>query len=130
MKPTKQMIENEPAGPRIDAWFAELIGGWKEKLWMHDDECSESNLPPVKMWWDTKNDMPKIEVWRFNPSSNISHAMAGVEIDENNNFHLCWNGKQWICQIWNHKNWVTGNDKTKELAVTKARLLWAIEKDK
>ena len=60
------MIENEPAGPRIDAWFCELVMGWhKDKLW--------------KSWANAHMGL-EYSIREFNPSSNIAHAIAGENL--------------------------------------------------
>ena len=116
MKPTKQMIENEPKGPRIDAWFAELVMKWKKCLYsVHDWE------------WVDSDGNKKYSFSDFEPSTNIAHAMEGVEQFEI--FLLYWIKKEnlWICVIYDP--WIETTAKTKELAITRARLLWAIEKE-
>ena len=117
MKPTKQMIENEPAGPKIDAWFAELVMEW--------------DMETIDFWCDP--------LYGWKPSSNIAHAMEGVEIANKNglwvwierpiflNWHVTFaKGKGEIDDVIDYH----AEAKELSLAITKALLLWAIEKDK
>ena len=139
MKPTKQMIENEPAGPRIDAWFCELVMGWK--LWTRQSEFGDEYL-----CWHERGEKDYIKPGKyicvedsFRPSTNIAHAIEGVEIANNNglwgwierpiflNWHVTFaKGKGEIDDVIDYH----AEAKELSLAITKALLLWAIEKDK
>ena len=107
-KPTKEQVLNEPAGPRIDAWFAEFVMGWK-KL-------------PTKYMYTLPNGKHKSY---FRPSTNISHAMMGVEKYKDLGIELVWckDIKNW--SVWfggrNVLDYIYAN--TLELAITRALIL-------
>ena len=122
MKPTKQMIENEKKpSPKLDAWFAELVMEW--------------DMETIGFWCDP--------LYGWKPSSNIAHAMEGVDhlikTNENIHVHLLYHNsiKKWrfLIQVdyisWNGTGpeQAKAEDKEKELAITRALLLWAIEKE-
>ena len=102
MKPTKQQILDEPAGPKLDAWFDKLVMKRNREDW-------------------------ELAIENYSPSTKIAHAMEGVEQFEI--FLLYWIKKEnlWICVVYDPRIETTA--KTKELAITRARLLWAIEKE-
>ena len=107
MKPTKQQILDEPAGPRLDAWFCKYVLGNKFK----------SHLNP------------------FYPSSNIAHAMEGVEKYRKRIFlEIRILPGIVYCGIYPNNPgefpFIFSKAETLELAITRALLLWAIEKDK
>jgi len=69
MKLTKEQVLNEPAGPRIDAVFAEVVMKYKVQFftekpsrWMNTKQIPEEDM---------------ININEFNPSTNIAHAMEG-----------------------------------------------------
>ena len=112
---TKEQIEKEPAGPRIDALFAELVMGWKE-------------YPDERGWWLTNDKKQQLKL-KFNPSTNISHAMEGLNkhIDEIRVFDMVYLPfvKRWMIRTRFNNNFA--DDEKLELAITRALLMWAVE---
>jgi len=114
-KPTKEQTLNEPAGPRIDGWFAEFVMGWKDF-----ESINKWQRPPDKdgyFKYTKKSD--------FKPSTNISHAMMGVEKYKHLGIELVWceDIKNW--SVWfggrNVLDYIYAN--TLELAITRALIL-------
>ena len=110
-KPTKEQALNEPAGPRINGWFAEFVMGWKK------DRNGR--------WWEEDGYYIKYSIDGFNPSTNISHAMMGVEKYKHLGIELAWceDIKNW--SVWfggrNVLDYIYAN--TLELAITRALIL-------
>ena len=111
MKPTKQQVLDEPAGPRLDAWFCKYVLGNKFK----------SHLNP------------------FYPSTNIYHAMEGVEKWKKTMTRSGILGNCFMVSvnhfIWHNHTFISDNIEDvlfnlNPLNLTRALLLWAIEKDK
>jgi len=130
MKPTKQMIENEPAGPRLDALFHKYV--MEKEVFIPKAWKSWSSLQMTKDEFGKTIPIPKY-------SSNISHAMAGMEKDINepskqfaglDRFRVSVNNYIWECRYYNGKTMISATAETAPLAITRALLLWAIEKDK
>ena len=124
MKPTKQQILDEPAGPRLDAWFCEHIFGWPEDRIILTDEGVQ--LKPEYIWKA--------------PSTNIYHAMEGVEKWKHGNVSSNYQNEfpRFLAQVLDVSLYLVSpleaiTDiffRLTPLATTRALLLWAIEKDK
>jgi len=116
IKPTKEQALNEPAGPRIDGWFAEFVMKW------HKRELPRTiiNGGNYLVWTE-----PGIDIDEFNPSTNISHAIMGVEKYKHLGIELVWceDIKNW--SVWfggrNVLDYIYAN--TLELAITRALIL-------
>lgn len=76
---TKEEILNMPAGPEIDALFAEKVMGWHE-----------TNIGLTwerAFYWTDREGKRQRLVSNFNPSINISHAFEGEEKVKPNEMH-------------------------------------------
>jgi len=147
MKPTKQQILNEPAGPRIDAWFAKLVMGWRlEEYQDREWNFSRKFRAPKKTYqrWVTCSESCD-GIWAkptyhcdhiihgpFEPSTNSAHAMEGVLkfVSLGTDVKIM----AWLCdrayvKVGNMPNINVGLHEI-PLAATRALLLWAIEKGK
>jgi len=129
-KPTKQMIENEEKpSPKLDAWFAELVMGWRQRI------GKELYIGFDEFWWVNLRNEGIYIVEDFRPSTNIAHAMEGENLikepKDRYRYTKC------LDEIVNHDRGkpfeydylfdlihATAHQRTRAL------LLWAIEKDK
>ena len=128
-KPTKEQVEVEPEGPRIDAWFAIWVMEWVAFTTDKNGYVFRPNTIRANLL--------------FKPSTNIVHAMEGVEKilerDKHNesieSVSLVWPGhtgngsKIWLFNISSYtKTMIQCEAETAPLAITRALILWALEK--
>ena len=128
----KTTIKDHPANACLDALFAEMVMGWKEKeVYKESDSLFKS-----KVWCDSKiYGIRKYWVDDWSPSTNISHVMEGVEKRRcKHGFHHGWfemsiRPTGWCVNL-------TGNRsdnvyaETAPLAITRALVMWAMGSQK
>lgn len=137
-------IGDHPANVCLDVLFATKVMGWKAKAYYttFDEER-------IKEFWWHKGKQPIHIVRLWFPSTNISHAMEGVEKFANDEhvFELMWIPRSlaeqepfWSAMIrenlipkdvWDETPAKQTNAfaKTVPLAITRALILWAMEKE-
>ena len=119
-------IKDHPANACLDALFATEVMGWV-------------GPPKHDCWYGIGKVMYYVS--QFNPSTNIAHAMEGVDIQkdiewelgkENGNYYFIiyspYHGKEATTK----DGWKIEVDliaHTKELAITRALALWAMERE-
>jgi hypothetical protein len=135
-------IKEHPAGKCLDILFIERV-----MMYFFAVDKSAPHLRIVML--DSLPNLPKLfslitatqafymrAEWAidFEPSTNISHAFEGVEkhISEDEDFrfslvYLC-QSKEWIAQLG--RPWLSNGSSEKELAITRALILWAGRKEK
>lgn len=118
-------IEVREHGPGVclDALFAELVMEWHKEIIV--EHISKREVPT---WCIPRKSGEVIDVVNYQPSTNIGHAMAGVEIADRP-MTLHWQvDHQWKCiinnDLWNN---ISVYAETAPLAITRALVLWAME---
>jgi hypothetical protein len=133
-------IATHPANSCLDAVFAEKVMGCPIKEFVDEIELSNWQEYPFLL-------MPHCTLFRkggrhpgehWSPSTNISHAMEGVEIAKTNNWYFQIHNAAFDNR-WKVNLWLTGHlekepiinyAETAPLAITRALILWAMEKVK
>lgn len=146
-------IKEHPANAYLDALFTEEVMEQEvEERWCKNDlQCgdryevgflSEKEIQDeIKNYWYKPY---KCFCWKDGhgnwwpikePSTNISHAMEGVDYvqhkDEDIRFQFFTLDNEWVAQVypaWRHGIEVSAPLKKLELAITRALILWAMEK--
>ena len=116
-------IATHPEGACLDALFCTEVMKW------HIEVLPVAKYASYRHWFcDKRLICAELD---FKPSTNISHAMEGVEKvkKEMDGFKLeYWpTGNEWIC--WTGIPTKGLRSETPELAITRALILWKLGKD-
>jgi len=130
-RPTEEEVKKEPAGPRIDALFAELVMGWKKKT-PHGQQIQST----LSGWFDEVKQKYIYCYEDFTPSTNLNHAFEGVGLlierfPEDFRFSLVYTPftREWIAQAGRPWVFCHGEKTEKALVTTRALILWVLGKE-
>lgn len=124
-------IATHPAGEHLDTLFCELVMNWSRQ---NHGFTTHGKKQLIFIWHD-ENDKLIMDCPEFKPSINLLHAMEGVEkfIGYGFNVQIGKSGNGlWCVRLGGGygESYSYNYAKTLALAITRALILWAMEKVK